>query len=266
MKAISILPPAALASAIVIPDAEVMSQVAIEPQSKASTSRDPPLMKEIKSVFDDVEDTLSDLLKTTKNVFDDAMDTADEKVKTTRKNCHQKVSDAQQWVESNLAEAELKAKEFKESGKHGHHKHKPNKTIYQLISESEYTSRLTALVDEYPDLVSTLNGTAANYTLFAPINKAFEKVPEHAPKPSKEQLKDILLYHVSGEFYPAGRVLVTHTVPTLLDAEYIGGRPQRLSTNIGFKGLTVNFYSRIIAIDIVCHPSIPPLYNFIANL
>lgn len=44
---------------------------------------------------------------------------------------------------------------------------------------------------------------------------------------------------------------VTHTIPTLLEGEDIGFEPQRLSTNIGLRGLTVNFYSRIIAIDIV---------------
>lgn len=79
---------------------------------------------------------------------------------------------------------------------------------------------------------------------------AFEKIPEHAPKPSKEDLKKILTYHVSPDFYPAGRVLVTRTIPSLLAGEGIGGEPQRLSTNIGLKGLTVNFYSRIIAVDI----------------
>jgi len=87
--------------------------------------------------------------------------------------------------------------------------------------------------------------------VFAPTDSAFEKIPEHAPKPSKEDLKKILLYHVSEEFFPAGRVLVTHTIPTLLSVDTLGIGPQRLGTEIGLKGLTVNFYSRIVAIDIV---------------
>ena len=62
------------------------------------------------------------------------------------------------------------------------------------------------------------------------------------------------MYHVSSEFYPAGRVLVTKTIPTLLESESLGtDRKQRLSTNIGFRGLTVNFYSRIVAVNIVSH-------------
>ncbi|KAI9869183.1 MAG: hypothetical protein M1830_005457 [Pleopsidium flavum] len=123
-------------------------------------------------------------------------------------------------------------------------------TVYQLIAESKYTTKLAKLISEYDDLVQLLNGTAANYTVFAPIDSAFEKVPEDAPKPSKELLKKVLTYHVSSEYYPAGRVLVTHTIPTLLRGEELGGEPQRLSTNIGLRGLTVNFYSRIVAVDI----------------
>lgn len=59
---------------------------------------------------------------------------------------------------------------------------------------------------------------------------------------------------MSEDFYPAGKVLVTHTIPTLLSVETLGIGPQRLATEIGLKGLTVNFYSRIVAIDIVCLP------------
>ena len=134
------------------------------------------------------------------------------------------------------------------------HHGKPNLTVYQLIAESKYTTKLAKLINEYPDLVKALNGTAANYTVFAPIDHAFEKIPEDAPKPSKEDLKKVLEYHVSDEFYPAGRVLVTHTIPTLLEGDDIGFERQRLSTNIGLRGLTVNFYSRIIAINIVSVP------------
>jgi uncharacterized surface protein with fasciclin (FAS1) repeats len=80
-------------------------------------------------------------------------------------------------------------------------------------------------------------------------------------------LKKVLTYHVSPEFYPAGRVLATRTIPTALKAEAISGNPQRLATEIGLRGLTVNFYSRIVAIDIfgtngvihgVDHILIPP--------
>lgn len=123
-------------------------------------------------------------------------------------------------------------------------------TVYELIAKSKYTTKLAKLINDYPDLVEALNGTEYNYTVFAPTDKAFDKIPKHAPTPSKEFLKDLLKYHASTEFYPAGKVLVTRTIPTALKGKAIGGFPQRLSTQVGLRGLTVNFYSRIVAINI----------------
>ena len=59
-------------------------------------------------------------------------------------------------------------------------------------------------------------------------------------------------YHVIPDFYPAGRVLASHTFPTLLKSDSLGSdpQPQRLTVRLGLRGLTVNFYSRIVAINI----------------
>jgi len=64
------------------------------------------------------------------------------------------------------------------------------------------------------------------------------------------------MYHYSPEFYPAGKILVTHTIPTALEAPHIGDKSQRLSTNIGLRGLTLNFYSRVIGANLVCPASL----------
>ncbi|OJD31965.1 fasciclin domain family protein [Diplodia corticola] len=130
--------------------------------------------------------------------------------------------------------------------------HKPNQTVYELIANSKYTTKLAKLINDDDELVKLLNGTSANFTVFAPTDKAFDKIPKHGKEPTKEFIKKVLLYHVSPEFYPAGRVLHTHTIPTLYKEPALGGDDfaQRLSVNIGFKGLTLNFYSRIIAINI----------------
>lgn len=123
-------------------------------------------------------------------------------------------------------------------------------TIYQLISSSKYTTKLAELVSEDEELIKVLNGTEANYTLFAPTDHAFEKIPKHGEKPSKELIKKVLLYHVSPDFYPASRVLVSHTIPTLLKEKNLGDYPQRIRLGLGLKGLELNFYSRVVAINI----------------
>lgn len=126
---------------------------------------------------------------------------------------------------------------------------KPNRTVYELINESKYTTKLAKLINKYDDLVETLNSTKANYTIFAPTDEAFEKIPEHGKHPSKEVLKDILLYHVSPDFYPAGRVLHSYTIPTLFEPEKLGHK-QRLTVRVTLRGPTINFYSKLVAVNI----------------
>ena len=159
----------------------------------------------------------------------------------------------------NLAPTLPNDEEFSLNHPHHHHHHHhshhcSNKTVYQLISESKYTTKLTKLINEYDDIVDVLNGTAANYTVFAPTDKAFEKIPKHGDhKPSKEFLKDVLLYHVSPEFHPAPEVLAAHTIPSLYREVDLGPQApaQRLSVQLTLRGVTVNYYVRVIAPNIV---------------
>jgi uncharacterized surface protein with fasciclin (FAS1) repeats len=134
-------------------------------------------------------------------------------------------------------------------GEPHHGDDKPNRTVYELINESKYTTKLAKLINKYDDLVETLNSTKANYTIFAPTDEAFEKIPDHGKHPSKEVLKDILLYHVSPDFYPAGRVLHSYTIPTLFEPEKLGHK-QRLTVRATLKGPTINFYSKLVAVNI----------------
>lgn len=135
----------------------------------------------------------------------------------------------------------------------GHH-HKSNLTVYQLIQKSNYTTKLAKLIDEFPEVVEKLNGTEANFTFFAPTDKAFEKIPDHGKKPPKEFLLKILQYHVVPDLYPATRVLKSRTLATVLEGSFLSEEPiktpQRLSINLSLRGLTLNFYSRIVGVDI----------------
>ncbi|KAL8908526.1 MAG: hypothetical protein Q9207_000736 [Kuettlingeria erythrocarpa] len=243
MKLTYILPFVALSTAFIIPDEQVISQIAIESHKSAEgvfkelPSKD-QIVHNIENSFEWVEDAVDKAAKCSRNAFDTAIDRAAQTGSDLSKSLQRTGFDAVSWLDSHT-----------DLNTRGHHD-QPNQTVYQLITSSKYTTKLAAAINEYPDLVVLLNGTLANYTVFAPVDSAFEKIPDDAPKPSKELLEKVLMYHVSPEYYPAGKVLVTHTVPTALTVDTVGIGPQRLSTNIGLKGLTVNFYSRIIAIDI----------------
>ncbi|KUJ23419.1 FAS1 domain-containing protein [Mollisia scopiformis] len=272
MKLITtLLPLAAFTSAFVIPDEEVASQLVLESQKESQTFLD-RLQGGVEDVWSDVEESFKDAVAFGGNAIDNALNAASEageQIKNTFE-CHHSMTkfDTQGWLDSAISTVEDVDIPWTEDD--GHHKpphhgrpHKPhrghpphkhghaNKTVYQLISESKYTTKLAKLINEYPDLVDALNGTAANYTVFAPTDAAFEKIPKHGKKPSKELIKKVLAYHVSPEYYPAGRVLVTHTIPTILGEDALGGEPQRLRVGFGIpKGLNINFYSKIIAINI----------------
>ena len=241
MKSVQILSLAALGVAFVIPNEQMLNQVSFEAPDKGSF-RD-AISKTVHStdeLFDNVEKGIEQLFEDSSSAFEQAKN----RISANTKDLTDSTSMYMEHLESVFEEHD---NQFQSTSGHN----EPNQTVYELIASSKYTTKLAALINDYPDLVDLLNGTKANYTVFAPIDSAFDKIPKDAPKPSKEELKDILLYHVSDEYFPARRVLVTHTVGTLLKGKEIGNQPQRLGLEITLKGLTVNFYNRIIAVDIV---------------
>jgi uncharacterized surface protein with fasciclin (FAS1) repeats len=260
----TILPLAALTTAFVLPDEQVMEQIAIEKQPKIYLDQ---LRGSVEDVWAGVEETFKDAVAFGENAFDNAINAAsDASQKAAAKfECHHSMTafDAQGWLDSavetiddldidDMFDHPHKRPHRPKHPHHGHHPHhKPNLTVYQLINGSKYTTKLAKLINEFPDLVEVLNGTLANYTVFAPTDKAFEKIPEHHKKPSKELIHKVLAYHVSPHFYPARRVLVSHTIPTALGEDALGGEAQRLRVGLGLGGLRVNFYSKVVAVNIV---------------
>jgi uncharacterized surface protein with fasciclin (FAS1) repeats len=138
-----------------------------------------------------------------------------------------------------------------DGGHHHHHHHDDydyaGHTIYEAITSNEHTKHFAKLVNERPHLVELLNSTKTNSTLFVPIDDAFERIPDDDKhKPSKEFIDDLLLYHVGLGNFPVGHVLDTHTFPTHLEEKLLGGEPQRLRVRVGFTGVRVNFYSKVV--------------------
>ncbi|KAB8206279.1 FAS1 domain-containing protein [Aspergillus parasiticus] len=135
-----------------------------------------------------------------------------------------------------------------------HPPHHPpsDKTIYELITESKYTTILAKLIKEDEELVHLLNSTETNHTFFAPTDDAFKKIPHHDDhKPPKELIRAFIKYHLVPGVWDARTVFHSHTLPTELESPALGDKlPQRLSVRAGWRGLTLNFYSRIVAPDI----------------
>lgn len=239
MKYTAVLPFIAGATAFVVPDEATAKGLIIETERKAEET--------LSSWWnDDVPSFVEDTLEDTFDAFERQASNLDARLPDI-------------VVESEIPDFLSLSDEHDEKPDHGHghghgHHGAKNLTVYQAISASKYTTKFAALVDEYPEIVETLNATEANVTLFVPTDKAFEKIPDHhkGKKPPKEFIEKLVQYHVAPGLYPAGRLLAHHTLPTALKAGALGDNPQRVRVSIGLFGVRLNFYSKIVAANIVC--------------
>jgi uncharacterized surface protein with fasciclin (FAS1) repeats len=252
MKLTFILSLAAFGSAFVILDEQVADELTFEHKKPTSIFDSLPLK----------EQTLYE----TDAILDNAIDRASEESQS-RFQCLKSMTafDAQSWLDTIIETEAVDLVDEEEDhpprrphhppkrGHRGRHGHAFNLTVYELIAKSKHTTKLAKLINDDKELVEILNSTKANYTIFVPTDKAFEKIPKHGKHPPKEFIKKALLYHVAEGAYPAGRVLASHTIPTLLKEKSlaVGSAPQRLRVSIGLGGLHINFFSRVIAVNIV---------------
>jgi uncharacterized surface protein with fasciclin (FAS1) repeats len=91
----------------------------------------------------------------------------------------------------------------------------PGKNIVETAAGAPQFSTLVSLVKR-AGLVGTLSGKT-NYTVFAPTNAAFAKVPDKtldALAADKAMLKSVLLYHVLPGKVPAAKVLKMKSATT----------------------------------------------------
>jgi uncharacterized surface protein with fasciclin (FAS1) repeats len=91
-----------------------------------------------------------------------------------------------------------------------------NKTIVQIAAANPNFSTLVKVLKE-TGLVSVLSGKT-DYTVFAPTNAAFAKVPPATLKAlvaDKAKLKSVLLYHVVSGSVPASKVVKLKSVTTV---------------------------------------------------
>lgn len=277
-----VLPFAALATAIVIPDEAMIAQVPYEtaPELHSLWDRLPD--------FSDIKDKIKTPFKHEAESLRHPLDEALSEVKEHGcKKDHKGTGfkdptfDYQAWIEHGLKKHDS-LKELDFPNQHGPphkrprkprlhwphwphhpHHHTSNLTIYELISKSNYTKILASYIDKDSDLVKSLNSTKANYTIFAPVDSAFEKLPKDF-KPSKELIRKVLSYHVLPGLYSTRRLGFTKTAPTLLELDSLGGNPQRVLFKwLGFfRGWRINYFSKLLVGNIVsCYLSLSMICN-----
>jgi uncharacterized surface protein with fasciclin (FAS1) repeats len=109
----------------------------------------------------------------------------------------------------------------------------PQKNLVQTAAGAPQFSTLVSLVKK-AGLVSTLSGRTA-YTVFAPTNAAFAKVPRRtlaALARDRAKLKAVLLYHVVKGKVPASEGVRLHSARTVNGARVtIDGRRGKVYVN-----------------------------------
>ena len=181
MKFSQVLPLAALSSAFVIPQEEVMQDIAIESNHRGNSwydeavSTKDDVLAGFKQHFDEATETSknawTEASEKSKSALDDAFSHASGAAAGLSERVHETAFDAQSWLESeidsfNLDDPHHGPPDHDHPPHHGppHHDHgKPNRTVYELIAESKYTTKLAKLINDFPDLVEELNSTKANY-------------------------------------------------------------------------------------------------------
>lgn len=210
-----------------------------------------------------INDGLHSKLEKIKNAASDSLSTVKEHVQTFSEIAFDQLSQVETDVEEHLEidGGQHTFELFDQEGHHGKRPHKKphqppprknphdqrDKSIYEFIASSEYFTTLHSIIEGDRHAVEELNKTSANLTLFAPTNKALEKYEKHTP--SVEHLRKILLYHLLPDIYPAGRVLKSKTLESLYFEEELNTY-QRLAVDINLRGITLNYYTRIIYIDV----------------
>ena len=120
----------------------------------------------------------------------------------------------------------------------------PKKDIVETAAGAPQFSTLVSLVKK-AGLVGTLSGKT-NYTVFAPTNAAFKKVPKktlNALAADKAMLRKVLLYHVLPGKVPASKVLKLKSAKT--------GEGSKVTFSVRGKNAFVND-SKITKTDIRC--------------
>ena len=122
-------------------------------------------------------------------------------------------------------------------------------TIYEMLDQSENTTQLVRLLQDQPTLVSVLEDTSTNHTVWAPSDTAFSRFFRNNKAFSSDDLGELLQLHITPHFMPVRRILGTPNVPVLLFPSSLNGA-QRLRIRPSVNGMTVNLSAHMIASDI----------------
>ncbi|EEH06311.1 fasciclin domain family [Histoplasma capsulatum G186AR] len=122
-------------------------------------------------------------------------------------------------------------------------------TLYEMINSSTHAKIFAEYISRFDDIVDLLQSTSSKLTVFVPTDEAFTEIKSQS-NPADRLIKRAMLYHILPGEYSRKDLFSSRTMPTLLESADLGHYPQRIGTQFGPKGLTMNFRSSIIGSDL----------------
>ncbi|RJE20842.1 fasciclin domain family, partial [Aspergillus sclerotialis] len=108
------------------------------------------------------------------------------------------------------------------------------------LARCRSTRKFASLVKQDKTLVNILNTVSLDHTVFAPTDQAFDEFPGNLSSFSKEDIRALVLYHVSPGLVSLDALLEAGggTVPTLLNQSVLGedGLAQRVDFRVDVEG------------------------------
>lgn len=133
----------------------------------------------------------------------------------------------------------------------------PLPTIWDLIRNEDRISRFADILNKLPRERSMTASPEGQYTVFAPLNEAFQKETFGWDLPDFYWLF-LVQYHMSMQAYSLKDLAITETIPTMIWADIYQTNPQRMSTQVSSVGtLKCSHRSSIIEPDLVSMICLP---------
>merc|ERR1712227_315957 len=157
MRFSHILPLAALSAAFVVPNEQVFSELSIDDTTHARANQgawSEQVLSELKNDFVEAEKGIKEASNNAKHALDEAFSSASDFGSSMTTKFQETAFDAKSWFESaanNAYDALDSHDEHPHPPHHGepphhggpHHGHKPNETVWQLLSSSKYTEKFS---------------------------------------------------------------------------------------------------------------------------
>lgn len=159
MRSFQILSLAAVSFALVLPSEEALGGIQVEDHHHKSWVEDvddvvsdskDSLTEFIDVVTDSTKGAWREVVESTNNALDEGFKAGSEAASAVSDKFQETAFDVESWLDTATEDVYGALG----GGHHGHHP--PNQTVYQLIAESKYTTRLSELINKYPDLVETV--------------------------------------------------------------------------------------------------------------